>query len=577
MIRFDEMGLREEILAAITDLGFVEPTPIQQKTIPHLLTREEDLIAIAQTGTGKTAGFGLPVLQNINTGDRDVQALVLCPTRELCLQITRDLESFGKHLKGFHVTAVYGGASMEVQIRSLKKSPQVVVGTPGRTLDLIKRKVLKLSNLKWLVLDEADEMLSMGFKDDLDAILATAPPQRQSLLFSATMPKDIRMLAGKYMEGAVELNVSKEHISTENVSHGYYLVGGRDRYLALKRIADMHPKIYAIIFCRTRSETKDIASKLSQEGYNADALHGDLSQAQRDHVMDRFRQRQLQLLVATDVAARGLDVTDLTHVINYNLPDDDAVYIHRSGRTGRGGKRGWALSIIHVREKGRIKHLTKLIGKPMQQLQVPSAREICEKQLYNVLDKMEKVEVNEEQIADFLPAIASKWEWMSREELIKRFVWVEFSRFLSYYKDVPDKLHEVGNEREVSREDRKKKQGRFDFSWFYLNLGSKNKLNPARLFALLNQHMPTKNVEIGRISIKKSHVFFELDKTHKDEAEAAFRKVRFQGVPLRLEELAADFVPPDLHESSGKRSSKGGGKKAGKRKDMKKKVHRKGQ
>jgi ATP-dependent RNA helicase DeaD len=359
MSTFRETGLKPEIISAIELMGFEKPTPIQEKTIPALLASDNDVLALAQTGTGKTAAFGLPVLNQIDLQENNVQALVLCPTRELCMQISKDIESFSANLKGLKTVAIYGGANITPQIKDLKAGAHIVVGTPGRTLDLIKRKALKIGKIDWLVLDEADEMLNMGFQEDLDAILSTSPDKKQVLLFSATMPKEIQQIAGKYMKHTVEISVGERNSGAENVRHEYYMVHARDRYAALKRIADIYPSIYGIIFCRTRQETKDVADKLISDGYNADALHGDLSQAQRDHVMNRFRNRNLQLLVATDVAARGLDVNDLSHVINYNLPDDLEAYVHRSGRTGRAGKKGLSVSIIHSREKGKIKDLQK--------------------------------------------------------------------------------------------------------------------------------------------------------------------------------------------------------------------------
>ncbi|RLD83641.1 MAG: ATP-dependent helicase, partial [Bacteroidetes bacterium] len=438
MITFKETELNPEILKALDELGFVNPTPIQEKTIPHLLSSERDLVGFAQTGTGKTAAFGLPIIHQIDTKSKNVQAIILSPTRELCVQIAQDITNYAKYTKGLNVVAVYGGTSIDTQIRSLKKGAQIVVGTPGRTLDLIKRKKLKLSTVEYLVLDEADEMLTMGFKDDLDAILEGTPAEKQTLLFSATMPKEIANIAKKYMKDSVEISAGKKNIGAENVNHIYYMVNARDRYLALKRIADINPKIYGIVFCRTRRETKEVAEKLMGDGYNADALHGDLSQAQRDYVMSRFRTKKLQLLVATDVAARGLDVTDLTHIINYNLPDDLEVYIHRSGRTGRAGKKGISISIIHSRETGKIRMIQKKVGKTFEHIPVPSGKEICGKQLYNLIDKVEKIEVDESQIEQFLPEIYKKLDWLSREELIKHFVSAEFNRFLAYYKNAPD-------------------------------------------------------------------------------------------------------------------------------------------
>jgi ATP-dependent RNA helicase DeaD len=428
MNSFIESGLKPEILTAIEAMGFINPTPIQQQTIPAILGSSNDLIALAQTGTGKTAAFGLPILTLADAGLTVPQALVLCPTRELCMQITSDLQKYAKDMNHLRSVAIYGGASIENQIKSLKKGCHFVVGTPGRVLDMIRRKALVLGNIRWLVLDEADEMLNMGFKEDLDTILSETPQKRQTLLFSATMPREIAEIASKYMQDPIEISVGKRNAGAENVRHEYYMVHARDRYLALKRIVDVSPSVYGIVFCRTRQETKDVADKLMQDGYNADALHGDLSQAQRDYVMNRFRIKNLQLLVATDVAARGLDVNDLTHIINYNLPDDLEVYIHRSGRTGRAGKSGVAVSIIHTRETGRIKDLERMTRKPFERKKVPGGKEICEKQLFNLVDRVENTEVDP-QIEQYLPVIYKKLEWLSREELIKHFVSVEFNRF----------------------------------------------------------------------------------------------------------------------------------------------------
>jgi ATP-dependent RNA helicase DeaD len=438
MLTFTESGLNPEILKAVKELNFITPTPIQQKTIPTLLDSASDLIGLAQTGTGKTAAFGLPLVHLADTKNKNVQALILCPTRELCIQITKDLESYSKYVPGFKSVAVYGGTSIREQMRDLDRGCQLVVGTPGRTIDLIERKALKVNNIRWLILDEADEMLNMGFKEDLDTILESVPSERQTLLFSATMPKEISQISKKYMKNPTEISAGKKNAGAENVSHEYYVVSARDRYSALKRIVDLHPSIYALVFCRTRQETKDVSAKLIADGYNADSLHGDLSQAQRDYAMDRFRSKQLQILVATDVAARGLDVSEMTHVINYNLPDELEVYIHRSGRTGRAGSLGIAVSIIHTRETGKIRNLEKISGKKFERKMVPGGKEICEKQLFSLIDKMEQVEINESQIDQFLPVIYKKLEWLSREELIKHFVSLEFNRFLAYYKNAPD-------------------------------------------------------------------------------------------------------------------------------------------
>ena len=540
MNTFHESGLNENIIQAITELGFEKPTPIQEKTLPFLLESNKDLIALAQTGTGKTAAFGLPMLQNINWEKKSVQGIVLCPTRELCMQITNDLDYFSKYIEGVFVVPVYGGASIEKQIASLKRGGQIVVGTPGRVLDLIKRKKLILNEIKYLVLDEADEMLNMGFKDDLDAILGQTPPERQSMLFSATMPKGIAAIAKKYMRNAEEISVGKKNTGAENVQHHYYVVQASNRYLALKRIADYYPNVYGIVFCRTRRETKEVAEKLMQDGYNADALHGDLSQAQRDHVMNRFRQKHLQLLVATDVAARGLDVNDLSHIINYNIPEELEAYIHRSGRTGRAGKHGISITIIHGREGGKISQLEKKVGKEFLLKDVPDGEAICEKQLFNLIDKVEWVEIDESTIEPYLEIINKKLAWLPREELIKRFVSVEFNRFLSYYKDAPDLNVKVKkNQDEGGLDSRKKRNNRkgknYNFSRFHINLGSKNRVSAIDLISLINENMGNKGIEIGKIEILKTFSFFELDKSFEKEIMQAFRHVTRDGIKVKLE------------------------------------------
>ncbi|MEO5907177.1 MAG: DEAD/DEAH box helicase [Saprospiraceae bacterium] len=438
MSTFQEMGLKKEILDAITSMGFETPTSIQEKAIPIILESDNDIIGRAQTGTGKTGAFGLSILQKLNLKSDHIQALILSPTRELCIQITNEMQNFAQNLHSVKVVPVYGGSSMDTQVYGLKQKPQIVVGTPGRTLDLINRKKLKLDELQWLVLDEADEMLSMGFKDDMDAIMATISPQKQTLLFSATMPSEIVRMVKTYMKDPIEIAAEKTQTGADNVTHHFYEVHARDRYVALKRVIDMQPDIYAIVFCRTRAETKEIAEKLSSEGYNSDALHGDLSQQQREYTLGRFRTKTLQLLIATDVAARGLDVSDLTHVINYNLPDDPDTYIHRSGRTGRAHRKGISISIIHSRETNRIKDLERRVGKSFERKKVPTGKEICEKQLFHLVEKVENVEVEEKQIAEFMPVIFNKLSWLDRDELIKRFVSVEFNRFLAYYKNATD-------------------------------------------------------------------------------------------------------------------------------------------
>ena len=435
-MKFSETGLKKELLKSVTNLGFEVPTPVQVQVIPYLLNEKRDLVALAQTGTGKTASFGLPILQKIEIKNIKPQAIILSPTRELCIQITKDIKSYATYLKKINITAVYGGANIQTQIKSLKLGSQIV-GTPGRVIDLIKRKVLKLQSIKYVVLDEADEMLNMGFKEDLDTILSSTPKSKQSLLFSATMPKEVLRISKNYMSNPNKIEVAKRNQGADNVEHFYYMVNARDKYQALRRICDINPEIYGIVFCRTRRETKEIADKLMQDKYNADSLHGDLSQAQRDHVMNRFRKGHLQLLVATDVAARGIDINELSHVINYNLPDDNEVYIHRSGRTGRAGNKGVSLIIAHSRDGRKIKAIEKMINKELILKQVPSGNEICQVQLMKLIEKVVNTEINPE-ITDYIIEIEKKLKHLKKSDIIKHFVSVEFNRFLSFYKNSTD-------------------------------------------------------------------------------------------------------------------------------------------
>ncbi|MCK9400848.1 MAG: DEAD/DEAH box helicase [Bacteroidales bacterium] len=527
---FQETGLREDIIRATDELGFEQPTPIQERIIPLILNSEKDLIALAQTGTGKTAAFGLPLIHLTDMDFNKVQTIVLCPTRELCMQITSDMEKYSKYARGFKTVAVYGGADIRNQIKALKSGCQVVVGTPGRVMDLINRKILQLAFIKWLVLDEADEMLNMGFKDDLDVILAETPKEKRTFLFSATMPGEIAAIARKYMNKPDEISVGNRNQGADNVRHEFYMVQAKDRYSALKRIADIYPNIYGIVFCRTRAITKEVADKLMNDGYNADALHGDLSQAQRDFVMNRFRIKQLQLLVATDVAARGLDVNDLTHIINYDLPDDNEVYIHRTGRTARAGKSGIAISIIHTRETGKIRAIEHMLGKRFDQKKVPTGVEICEKQLFNLVDRVENVEVDEAQIEQFLPVILKKLDWLSREDLIKHFVSVEFNRILSYYKNTPD-LNVAHPEADRDR----KRTPKGQFMTLQINAGFQDGLNPPRLIGLINEQTRNRNIAVGRIEIGQRSSFFEIEKKSWEEVIKAFHDAKFEGVKVRVE------------------------------------------
>ncbi len=538
MTTFKDLGLNENIIKALTDLGYENPTEIQEKSIPQVIASKDDLKAFAQTGTGKTAAFSLPILEQIDIESKDTQAIILSPTRELALQIAKNIEEFAKHVKGFRVAAVYGGASIEDQIRKLKKGVHIVVGTPGRTVDLINRRQLKLSNVEWLVLDEADEMLNMGFKDELDKILDVTPDTKQTLLFSATFPREVESIAKNYMTNPVEITSGEKNKGSDQVSHQYYVVSERNRYNALKRIADVNPDIYSIIFCRTRRETQEVADKLIKDGYNADALHGDLSQAQRDSVMGKFRKKVLQILVATDVAARGLDVTDLTHVINHKLPDQIESYTHRSGRTGRAGKEGISIAIVTGREKGKLRPIERMIGKQFVSTPVPTGKEICQNQLLKLIDKVHDIKVNDVEINDFLPSIYEKLEGLDREELIKRFVSLEFNTFLSYYQNAPD-LNDSDSMRGSDRnsDSRGKRRDDENMSRFFINIGRKDKLNPARLIGLINDQQISKNIEIGQIEILDTFSFFELDKNYQDQTISAFQEgdVDFEGRNVNVE------------------------------------------
>ncbi len=527
---FKELNLKDEILSAIEELGYEQPMPVQEKTIPFVLEQSADVVALAQTGTGKTAAFGLPLLNLIDPDAERVQALVLAPTRELCIQITNDLKNYAKYLKGVRIVPVYGGEDIRVQLRQLDRTPQIVVATPGRLIDLLKRGKVNLEHIHFLVLDEADEMLNMGFKEDIETILERTPEDRRTMLFSATMPKEIAAIARNYMKDFEEITVGTKNAGAENVDHIYYLCQAKQRYEVLKRIADLNPDIYGIVFCRTRQETKEVAEKLMNDGYNADALHGDLSQAQRDTVMQKFRVRHIQLLVATDVAARGLDVSDLTHVINYNLPDDVEVYTHRSGRTGRAGKKGVSVSIIHSKEKFKIKQLERTLKKTFEKRPIPNGLEVCKKQLFHLINRMQQVEVNEEQIAPYIGQIMSQLEYLDKEELLKRFVSLEFNRFLDYYKDAPDL-----NIPEKTKEDREKREGRESRSGgrgkktgekvrLKIKLGNQEGITPKRLLGIINDVTGDKSISIGSIEITSKFSFFDVYADQVNQLLTAFSR-----------------------------------------------------
>ena len=556
---FSEAGLNKNILKAIGDLGFESLTPIQQEAIPYLLDNETDLIALAQTGTGKTAAFGLPVLHKIEVDRRLPQTIILCPTRELCLQISKDMESYSKYIKGLKVTPVYGGASIVPQIRLLKSGTQIIVGTPGRVIDLINRKALRLQDIEFVILDEADEMLNMGFKDDLDTILAETPEEKQTLLFSATMPKEVMRISKNYMFSPKTIEVASRNEGAKDVDHHYYMVNARDRYKALRRICDVNPDIYGIVFCRTRRETADVANKLMQDGYNADAIHGELSQAQRDHVMGRFRQRKLQILVATDVAARGIDINELTHVINYNLPDDNEIYVHRSGRTGRAGNKGISIIIAHSREGRKLKAIEKMIKRELTLKKVPNGDEICQIQLMKLVDKVVATDVNH-QIDNYLPSIEEKLAHLDKEELIKHFVSTEFNRFLSFYKNAPD-LNVSGsskrdrNDRNDRNDRGRKKRGErtghaeAGHTRFFINLGKEKDLQAHNLIGLINEYTRNRNIPIGKIDIMRKFSFFEVPTDFETDVLSGLNDASWNGNRVNVE----------VSQAPGTKSSRGGG------------------
>ena len=578
MSTFKEMGLKSEILSAIEELGYVNPTKIQELALPKILESKQDLIAFAQTGTGKTAAFSLPVLNQIDTSKKGTKCIVLSPTRELGLQIAEDIKSYSKNIPGFKVVAVYGGADITRQIKNIERGCEVVVGTPGRALDLIKRNRLNLEGVEFLVLDEADEMLSMGFAEDLDAILANTPSEKQTLLFSATMPPDMVKLSKKYMTNPAEITAGSKQEANTNVTHIYYKINNRDRYPALKRAVDVSPDIYGIIFCRTRAETKEVAERLAEDGYNTDALHGDLSQAQRDYVMGKFRNRSLQLLVATDVAARGLDVNELTHVINFKLPDEDAVYVHRSGRTGRAGNEGVSLTLLTGNEERRLRYLEKKIGRKFERVDIPGGKEICEKQLFNLIDNIKETEIANSHIDSFLPQIFEKFEDMSKEEVIKKIVSTEFNRFLEYYRDAPD-LNKTSDRRERERnrdrnrdddrgDRREKRRDRGDrqehktasnMTRYFINQGKKDGFSPKILMGMINSHLGGATPEIGQIEIMKMFSFFEMESGHTSDLQRAAKQMEHNGREISIEE-SSPKPSGGGRDRGDRRDSRGGGR-----------------
>ncbi|HON52527.1 MAG TPA: DEAD/DEAH box helicase [Bacteroidales bacterium] len=591
---FENSNLLPEVQQAIKEMGFERPTEIQSQAIPFLLANKRDLIALAQTGTGKTAAFGLPIISKIDLSNSTPQALIICPTRELCLQIERDLKNFGKYLP-LNTLAVYGGASINDQLTWLRRGVHIIVATPGRLVDIINRGKVNLSQVSYLVLDEADEMLNMGFQEDIDTILEQTPENKQTLLFSATMPQEVRRIANNYMINPEEITIGTKNSGAETVSHHAYIVHSKDRYIALKRLADYYPDIYGIVFCRTRQETKDIADKLMSDGYNADALHGDLSQAQRDYVMKKFRNKNLQILVATDVAARGLDVQNLSHVINYSIPDDIETYTHRSGRTGRAGKEGISIAILNLKEKGKLKQIERLIKKTFEIKQVPGGKEICNIKILDLIEKIKSVEVNEEKIGSFMKSINNAFADMSKEEIIQHFVSYEFNRILEYYENAPDinvdSSRESGRERDrdgrnrrdrdkgntgeerkdrVERGERRERRfedvDRSNYTRFFINVGKKEDLDKSKMLKLLNEHANDRDIQYGAIDILKSFSFFEVDSKYTSKILSSFAHATYQGRPISVEIAQAptgkaargsknDFIKGDNYTSKYSRDT----------------------
>ncbi len=568
MKTFEELGIEPSLLKAIQEMGFEQPMPIQEMVIPHLLTENGDVVGLAQTGTGKTAAFGLPLLQRIDAELSLPQALIIAPTRELCLQIAADLADFSKYIPDLKILPVYGGSSIESQIRALKNGIQVIVATPGRLIDLINRGVVRLDDVHTVILDEADEMLNMGFLDDINEILSHVPEDRKMLMFSATMPKEIADIAKRFMHDPVEYVVGNRNEGAKNVRHIYYMVKAHDKYLALKRIVDNNPNIYGLIFCRTRKETQEIADKLIADGYNADCLHGDLGQAQRDLAMKKFRDHVTQLLVATDVAARGLDVDDLTHVINYGLPEDVAVYTHRSGRTGRANKLGVSIAIIHLREKGRLREIEKKIGKEFEYRKVPTPEHIIEKQLYNLADRIERVEVNEEQIARYLPGVSKKLEWLSGEDLLKRMLSLEFNRLLAYYNNMPDldlNADAKGDKGKKRRNrDHDTRQAEPGMERIYVNIGKRQGFYAGNLMEIINRNISGQKPDIGRIDLLNDYSLFDVRKSSAADVIHALKGADFFGHRLYAETASQDKDYAAQNKGKGKKGKEKGGKGKGK-------------
>jgi ATP-dependent RNA helicase DeaD len=534
---FIQLGIRHDIVNAISELGFENPTPIQEQSIPVLLTGSNDFVGLAQTGTGKTAAFGLPLLELLDFEENHPQALILCPTRELCLQITNDIKNYAKQMNNVNVVAVYGGASISDQLRQIKRGVQIVVATPGRMLDIINRKAIDFSQVKFVVLDEADEMLNMGFQEDIDSILSTTPDEKKTWLFSATMPTEVRRIAKKYMNEPFELTMGTKNTGNANIEHEYYIVRARDKYAAFKRIVDFNPDIFGIVFCRTKIETQDIAEALIKDGYNADSLHGDLSQQQRDKVMKRYRERNLQLLIATDVAARGIDVNDVTHVINYSLPDEVENYTHRSGRTARAGKTGVSIAIVNAKELGKIRQIERVIGKRFVKAEIPTGFDVCEKQLFSIVHKVHNVTVNEEQIEQYLPRILEEFKDMTKEDFIKRFASIEFNRFLDYYQNSPDLNANVEEGRRERSDDRSERApgAKSAYTRLFINLGSVDEFNRGDLLGYICNNTKISGRTVGKIDVKGVYSFFEVQNEDVEKVMGNFKDIEFKGRPVRIE------------------------------------------
>ncbi len=544
MTSFEALGLSQGLLKQVQQIGFEVPTPIQEKAIPVLLQGNRDFVGLAQTGTGKTAAFGLPLLELMDASSRDTQALVLAPTRELTLQITGDLENFCERFKKLNIVAVYGGSSISEQIRKVKMGAQIIVATPGRLIDLIERKAIQLATVKYVILDEADEMLNMGFKEDLDLILKHTPKEKNTWLFSATMPKEVRSISKHYMNQPFELTVGEQNTGNVNIEHRYVLVNEKDKYAALKRILDFHTDIFGLIFCRTRIDTQKIADLLMKDGYNADSLHGDLTQQQRDRVMMKFRQRAIKILVATDVAARGIDVEDITHVIHLNIPDEMDFYTHRSGRTARAGKKGISIAMISRRELGKLKQIERSLKSPFTRMMIPNGAEVCQKQLLALMHRVHEVKVSEDEMAAFLPAVYEELKDLTKEELIKRFAAIEFNRFLDYYRNAPDLNLDEKRERSErgergERSERGNEQERDERyvtgSRIFINLGKMDGLNNARLLELVDEHCGLSKQFIGKIELKGAYSFFEVEKDAVGAILKGFTKAKFNGRQVRIE------------------------------------------